>query len=289
MIPSQLDYIAADSVDEATQLLSETQGAKILAGGMSLLPAVKARLNEPELLVDIGRINDLVGISTGWLGKLRIGAMTTHASLIDHPELASYPVFSDAARVIADVQVRNRGTMGGSLAYADPAADWPAVFLAMGGEAVLNSQKNKRKVKAEEFFLSMMTSAVEATELLTEIHFSMDSKRAGSAYVKHRQPASGLALAGVAVNMVVDKKQRIEKIKIGVTGINAVPFLAKSLGEKLLAKALPAEFDLRALCENVEEAAPMEDLHGGVDYRRALLADVASKSISLAYQRATAA
>lgn len=288
MIPSPFDYIAANSIEQVAQLLSESKDAKILAGGMSLLPAVKARLNEPALLIDIGQLDELRGVSSGWLGKLSIGAMTTHASLIDHPELVSYPIFSDAARVIADVQVRNRGTMGGSLAYADPAADWPAVFLAMDGEAVLQSHKKKRKVKGEDLFVSMMTSAVAPTEMLTEIRFSVDSKRAGSAYVKQRQPASGLALAGAAVNLVVDKKQRIAKINIGVSGVNAVPFLARSLSEQLQGITLPEKFALRQLCENVDEADPLEDLHGGASYRKGLLAHVASQSITLAYQRATA-
>jgi len=289
MIPSQFDYIAAQSVEQATRLLEQTQGAKILAGGMSLLPAVKARLNEPGLLIDIGKLDELVGVSTGWLGRLKIGAMSTHVSLIDHPDLTAQPIFSDAARVIADVQVRNRGTIGGSLSYADPAADWPAVFLALEGEVLLRSHKKKRKVKAEDFFLSMMTSAVASNELLTEVAFSLDSKRAGNAYIKHRQPASGLALAGAAVNLVVDKKQRIEKINMGVSGVNAMPFLARSLSEKLQGGVLPSEDALQKLCAQVDECDPLEDLHGGADYRRALLANAASRSISLAYQRATAA
>ncbi|MBT4522664.1 MAG: xanthine dehydrogenase family protein subunit M [Halieaceae bacterium] len=287
MIPSQFDYVAAHSVDQVTQLLADNANAKILAGGMSLVPAVKARLKEPALLVDIGRISELVGVSSGLLGKLKIGAVTTHASLIDHPELAGLPIIADTARVIADLQVRNRGTIGGSLAYADPAADWTAVFLALEGEAVLKSRGKTRKVKGEDFFLSMMTSAVEEGELLTEIRFSPDGKRAGNAYVKHRQPASGLALAGVAVNLVLDRKRRIEKLSVGVTGINAVPFRAQSLRARMLGEPMPDETALRAHCEQIEEADPMEDLHGSVDYRRALLAVIARKALSLAHQRAT--
>ena len=289
MIPSKFDYIAANSAEEVTRLLADTPGAKVLAGGMSLLPAVKARLKVPSPLVDVGRVEGLAGVTSGWRGKVSIGAMTTHAALVNHGELESYPIFSETARVIADVQVRNRGTMGGSLAYADPAADWPAVFLALDGQVELRSQAGKRKIGGEALFVSMMTSAVDAGELLTQISFSLEHKRAGSAYVKHRQPASGLALAGAAVNLVVDRKQRIEKLAVGVTGVNAVPFLAKSLSKKLLGKMLLDAGSLRAQCGQVEEADPMEDLHGSAEYRRALLADAASRAIEKAYARACAA
>jgi carbon-monoxide dehydrogenase medium subunit len=283
MIPASFDYAVPTTVAEAGKLLAATPGAKVLAGGMSLIPAIKPRLSQPSLLVDIGRIPELGGISKRW-GKLRIGSGTTHAELIDHPELVDFPVFTDTARVIGDPQVRNRGTIGGSLAYADPAADWPALFLALEGEATLAGPGGKRKVKAEEFFVGMLTSAVGEGELLTELIIPAEGKRTGSAYCKIRHQASGLAVVGVAAQLMMDRKGRISKATIGITGVNTIPFRGLSIESRLVGVEPNRELFER-ICGEIAEADPMEDRLTPPDYRRQLLKVQAVKALETAVAR----
>ena len=285
MIPASFEYAAPATVAEACRLLAATPGAKVLAGGMSLIPALKPRLSQPSLVVDIGRIPELSGVSKSW-GKLHIGACTTHAGLIDHPELVDFPAFTDTARVIGDPQVRNRGTIGGSLAYADPAADWPALFLALEGEARLVGAGGKRKVKAEDFFLRMLGSDIGADELLTEIIFPAETKRSSAAYCKLRHQASGLAVVGVAARLTMDRKGRISRATIGVTGVNTIPFRARSI-ERLLVGIEPSRESLERICAGIAEADPMEDRLAPPDYRRQLLKVQALKALETAVARST--
>lgn len=286
MIPAEFDYTAPSTLDEAARRLAETSGAKVLAGGMSLIPAMKHRLAQPPLLVDIGRIAELEGVAER-RGRLRIGARTRHGELGRAPELSEFPIFAEAAREIGDVQVRNRGTFGGSLVHADPAADWPAVFLALDGEASLTGPKGRRTVKAGDFFVGMLTSAAGEGEILTDVALSLERKRAGSAYRKLRHPASGFAVVGVAVQLALDRKGRIDQIGVGVTGVNAVPFRARSLEARLRGQA-PSAAELRKLCEQVDEADPLEDPAASAEYRRHLLGVYAARSVAVALQRAAA-
>ncbi len=286
MIPGEFDYAAPRTLDEVTKLLATTPGAKVLAGGMSLIPAMKHRLATPPLVVDIARIPGLDGVSAQ-RGKLRIGARATHHSLLAHPELRGFPIFAETANLIGDAQVRNRGTFGGSLVHADPAADWPAVFLALGGEAKITGAKGQRSVAADDFFVGMLTSAVGEGDVLTEISLTPETARAGSAYEKLRQPASGFAIVGVAAQLALDAGGRIEWARLGVTGVNAVPFRATSLEQRLAGKA-PSAAELRALCANADEADPMQDLHASADYRRHLLGVFAARALARALVRAKA-
>lgn len=286
MIPESFDYCAPATLEEAGQRLTGTPGAKVLAGGMSLIPALKHRLVQAPLLVDIGRLPGLDGVSQR-RGRVRIGARTPHAELVAHPELSDQPVFGETAAVIGDVQVRNRGTFGGSLVHADPAADWPAVFLALDGEATLVGASGRRSVKAADFFAGMLTSALQGGELLTEVELSLERKRAGAAYRKLRQPASGFAIVGVAAQVVINRKGRIEAASIGVTGVNAVPFRARSVEARLSGQAPDADA-LRALCADVDEADPMEDLHASAEYRRHLAGVFVARAVAAALERARA-
>jgi len=166
LIPAEFNYAAPQSLEEAARLLDQTSGAKVLAGGMSLIPALKHRLAIPELLVDLGRVPGLGAIEEK-AGQIRIGASVTHAEVGSSPVLREYPIFAETATLIGDMQVRNRGTFGGSLVHADPAADWPALFLAFDGEATLTGPKGTRMVKAADFFTGMLATAVGEGELLT--------------------------------------------------------------------------------------------------------------------------
>jgi carbon-monoxide dehydrogenase medium subunit len=284
VIPAEFDYAAPATLDEALRLLAATPDAKVLAGGMSLIPALKHRLAQPPLLVDIGRIPELDGVSLR-SGKARIGARTTHATLLRHPELAEAPIFSDAASVIGDVQVRNRGSFGGSLAHADPGADWPAVFLALDGEATLAGPKGRRSVRARDFFTGMMSTALADGEILTELVLPLETKRAGAAYRKLRQPASGFAVVGVAAQLVLDRKGRIDAIAIGVTGVNATPFRAAGLEKRLRGEA-PDPAALRALCARVEEVDAVGDLFASAEYRAHLAGVFAARAVAAALARA---
>jgi carbon-monoxide dehydrogenase medium subunit len=286
VIPAEFDYVAPTSLEDAVRRLAAAPGAKVLAGGMSLIPAMKHRLAQPPLVVDIGRIPGLDVIAAEGKG-LRIGARATHAALADHPAARALPILADAAAVIGDVQVRCRGTFGGSLVHADPAGDWPAVFLALEGEATLVGSGGERRVAAEDFFVSMLTSAVREDEVLTAVSLPAGDRRRGSAYRKLRQLASGFALVGVAAVVGLDRKGRIERAALGVTGVNAVPFRARSVEARLAGAAGEAPA-LRAACAAVEEADPMEDLHASAAYRRHVLSVLAARALLAACQRAAA-
>jgi len=287
VIPAEFDYTAPGSLDEAVRALAEAPDAKVLAGGMSLIPAMKHRLAQPGRLVDLGRVAELEGLSEK-RGKVKIGARTLHGAFLHGEgaeELADYPVLAEAAAVIGDPQVRNRGTFGGSLVHADPAADWPALFLALDGEAQLVGPKGKRKVKAAEFFVGMLTSALARDEVLAEVELRFERKRAGAAYAKVRQPASGFAVVGVAAQVVLDRKGRIDEAAVGVTGVNPVPFRAAGLEQRLRGQEPGAEA-LAEACREVEEADPMEDPYASAPYRRHLLSVMARRAVAAACERA---
>src|SRR3989440_5707820 len=202
MIPVQFDYIAPATLDEAARLLAEHQDdAKLLAGGHSLIPAMKLRLAQHSLLIDIGRIKDLAYITEEG-NQIRIGAMTTHYQVESSERLKEIcPLLPECAASIGDVQVRNKGTIGGSLAHADPAADWPAAVLALDAELVATSAQGEHTIKAADFFVDMLTTALAPNEILREIRVPLANVGAGQAYLKLHHPASGFAVVGVAVQL----------------------------------------------------------------------------------------
>src|SRR5882762_458261 len=185
MIPAQFDYQAPQTLDQAIALLAQhPDDAKILAGGHSLIPAMKLRLAQPQLLIDIGRIADLAYIREE-ADQIRIGAMTTHYAIESSERLQKIcPLLPDCAAQIGDVQVRNRGTIGGSVAHSDPAGDWPAAIIALGAEMVAVSAAGERVIKADDFFVDMLTTALDPGEILREIRISTPSGRFGHSYMK---------------------------------------------------------------------------------------------------------
>src|ERR1051326_239787 len=194
MIPAQFDYAARATLDEALSLLAERpDDAKILAGGHSLIPAMKLRLAQPALLIDIGRVPDLAYIREEG-GRILIGAMTTHYQLESSERLREIcPLLPECAASIGDVQVRNKGTIGGSLAHADPAADWPAAAVALRAEMVALSARGERGVSRDRLFVDMLTTALRPDEVLREIRIASPPARTGQAYMKVYHPASGFA------------------------------------------------------------------------------------------------
>src|SRR3954463_10580378 len=177
MIPASFDYKRANSIEEALALLAQNEDGKILAGGHSLIPAMKLRLTQPPLLVDIARIKDLAYIREED-GQIRIGAATTHYQIESSDLLKSIcPLLPDCASHIGDVQVRNRGTIGGSVAHADPAGDWPAAIVALNAELVAVSRNGERTIKADDFFVDLLTTALEPGEILREIRINKTNSR----------------------------------------------------------------------------------------------------------------
>ncbi|MBM2803275.1 MAG: Xanthine dehydrogenase family protein subunit [Deltaproteobacteria bacterium] len=287
MIPASFDYIAPKSLAEALRALADHgEDAQILAGGHSLLPLMKLRLANPTLLIDVSKIAGLTEVRQQG-DKIIIGALATHYQ-IESSELLkkSCPLLGQTARVIGDVQVRNRGTIGGSLVHADPAADWPAAILALGGQLKISGAKDERWLDVEKFFLGPMTTAIAASEILTEIRLPAAARRSGCAYLKMPQQASGFAIVGVAVSLRVDVKGRCEDIGIGVTGLSDRPFRAHRVearlrGNKLTAKLIEASAAL--VSDGVD---PLEDLHAGADYRAHLARVYTGRAIQAAAKRA---
>jgi carbon-monoxide dehydrogenase medium subunit len=274
MIPAAFDYIAPQSLDEATRALkSHGEDAKLLAGGHSLLPLLKLRLANPTLLIDLSRIPGLAEISEQD-GKIAVGALATHYQ-IESSELLKKrcPLLPETAREIGDVQVRNRGTIGGSLTHADPAADWPAAVLALGGE---------------QYFLGPMTTAIEPNEILTEIRVPISFRRCGSAYQKMAQQASGFAIVGVAVSVRLDGKGRCDEIGIGVTGLSDKAFRAHAAEERLRGNKLTAKLIEESVARVADGIEPVEDLHANAQFRAHLACVYAARAIQEAVKRATA-
>jgi carbon-monoxide dehydrogenase medium subunit len=288
MIPAAFDYIAPRSLDEAVRALSEHgEEAKLLAGGHSLLPLLKLRLANPKLLIDLGKVPGLNEINQP-ADKIVVGALATHYQIESSKLLKSKcPLLSETARFIGDVQVRNRGTIGGSLSHADPSADWPAAIVALGSELKLSGPRGDRLVSAEEFFLGAMTTAIESTEILTEIRVPVSSRRYGSAYFKMAQQASGFAIVGVAVWLRMDAKDGCEDIGVGVTGLSDKPIRAKTVEERLRGNKLTSKLIEESASQVAENSYPLEDLHASAKFRAHLARVYTTRAIQEATRRAS--
>lgn len=265
MIPQSFEYSAPKTIDEALGLLAE--GAKPLAGGMSLIPMMKLRLAAPEHVVDLGRIRDLNYIREAG-GKLHIGATTTHHEVESSALVkAKCPLLAEAAACIGDVQVRNMGTIGGSVAHADPSADYPAALQALEAQFVLKGASGERTVSAADFFLDTFTTALEPGEIVREVVVPVEIGTVS--YQKVFQPASGFAIVGIAVRF--EKTGGVLKnVRIGVTGLANMSYRAKASEQALEGKAGTPE-EIRAAAALVPQGAEANsDLHASAEYRRHL-------------------
>ncbi len=290
MIPPQFDYVRPADVGETLRILKEREGeAKVLAGGYSLIPLLRYRLASPGLLVDI---RDLAGLDTiaEVDGELRIGARVTHGQLVSDPLIAArYQVFADAAPTIGDPQVRNWGTMGGSIAHADPAADWPAVLIATHASIVVRSADGERVIPAREFFIDTFVTAIELTELLTEVRVPAPHGRTGSAYASIERKAGDFATAGAAAVVRLDDDGTIASAGIALTAVAESQFAATH-AERLLVGARPGnEIFEDAGREAAAQARPVADNHGPVEYKRAMAAAMVERALHRAAERAAAA
>ena len=289
MIPSAFEYVRASSLAEATRLLATRAGdAKILAGGHSLLPMMKLRLSTPALLIDIGRLPELSGIREDG-GNLAIGACTTHYTIESSTLIQQRcPLLAETAAAIGDVQVRNRGTLGGSIAHADPAADWPAAIIALGAQLRLVHGGGERTVDATAFFVDLMTTALEGQEILTEIRVPLQAPRTGSAYLKVPQPASGFALAGVAAQVTLGTNNVVQEVAVGITGVGNTAFRAHATERALRGQPATAEAVAQAAAQAVDGVEALEDIHASPEYRLHLARVYTKRALHKAIERARA-
>ena len=286
MNPSQFAYQRAESIDEAIALLQKHgEGAKLIAGGHSLLPIMKLRLAEPELLIDIGRIAQLGGVRRDD-GEIAIGSLVTHHHIATDAQIRStVPLLADAAARVGDRQVRNRGTIGGALAHADAAADYPAAILALDATIAARGPRGEREIPAREFFLDFLTTALQPDEVLTEVRVSAPPEGHGWSYQKLANQASGYAIVGVGV-IVVDHDGVCADVRIGVTGTAAVPWRAEATETALRGQRLE-NGTVAAAAELVDGGIDaLDDLHGSAEYRRRVTRGLTRRAILEAAGRA---
>ena len=279
MHAAPFDYARPSTVDEAIALLSRHgEDAKVLAGGHSLIPAMKLRLAQPKVVVDIGRIAGLSYVREAG-GRVAIGAMTTHADIEASRLLTQKcPLLPETAGHIGDVQVRNKGTIGGSLVHADPAADYPAAILALDAEIDLAGPRGRRTVAAADFFVDLLQTAILSDEILTEIRVPITP--ASVAYEKTEQKASGFALAGVAVVMTADD------LRVGVTGVAARPYRAAAVEQALRGRRQPSpEAIEQAAAHAADGVDPLSDIHASAEFRAHLASVNTRRAIRRALDR----
>jgi aerobic carbon-monoxide dehydrogenase medium subunit len=286
MIPAAFEYHAPKTLDEALRLVQRHgDEAKLLAGGHSLLPLMKLRLAAPRYVIDIGHLRGMSYIREE-NGQIAIGALTTHAEIEQSSLLASQcPLLPETAAHIGDVQVRNRGTIGGSLAHADPGADYPAAILALDAEIIAANSSGTRAIPARDFFVDMLTTQLHPGEILTQIRIAPRREQSGAAYEKLPQPASGFAIVGVAANVSLGKAGKaIEQAAIGITGLAAKAFRAEAVERALAGKAASEKTIDDASRNAAQGVEPLSDLHASAEYRREMARVFARRAITRAIQ-----
>ena len=284
MYSPQFDYIRATSVAEAISLLGQHNDAKLLAGGHSLLPLMKIRLASPEILIDIGRIDDLKGISEK-SGMTRIGALTTHATIAASDLVPR--ALSEAASIVGDPQVRNRGTIGGNVAHADPASDLPAVLVALKATFHVTGPGGERSVAADDFFIGLFKTALNDGEILTDILVPVEGEGTGSAYAKLPNLASQYATVGAAAALAT-ANGNCTAAKVAVGGLTSSATRVPSVEESLVGNRLDAE-TIAAAAEAVQDDLGSDiigDIHASADYRKAMVTVYLRRALATAAERA---
>jgi carbon-monoxide dehydrogenase medium subunit len=277
MIPAEFDYAVAESVDDAIRLLGEGGAdARLLAGGHSLLPLMKLRFAAPSLLVDLRNVGELRGIETGD-DSLRIGALTRHAELQARDDLG---LIATVAREIADQQVRNRGTIGGSLAHGDAAADMPAVLLAMGGSVVVRGAGGEREIAAEDLFEGYLTTAIQPGEVLTEVRVPSFAGY-GHGYEKFNRRSEDWAMVGVCA-LVKSAGGVCEDVRIGLTHMASTPLRASAAEDALRGQPLDEEHIAAAAALAAEGTSPQADINATADYKRHLARVLTRRALTTA-------
>lgn len=285
MIPAAFGYQRSSTLEEALKAISSASGTvKLLAGGQSLLPLLKLRLGSADKLVDIGRLTELKGVRQLADGRLAVGALTTYSELADSPA-RHYGLLGDALPTIGDVQVRNRGTIGGAVAHADPASDLPACLLALDAEVVARSVRGERTIPIDGFFTGPFTTALAPDELITEVRLPGPRKDAGSAYVSLEQPASGYAMVGVAAVVFVAADDTIAGANIALTGVGGHAYRARAV-EAALAGSDASSAAIEAAASHATDGVDVaSDIHADRAYRTAMAAVYTRRAIEAALAR----
>lgn len=286
MYPAEFEYFAPRSVSEALELLGRYgEDAKILAGGQSLLPMMKLRIAGPKYLIDVNRIDGLGGLRRE-SGRLVIGALCRHADIAGSALVREQlPLMADAAQLTADVQVRNRGTVAGSLAHADPAGDWPAALLALDTEVHIAGRAGTRTVPLHEFIVDAYTTQLETAEMVVGVSVTIPPPPSGGAYVKFEKRAGDFAVASVGVQVTLDG-DRCRSVAISLGALGPTAIRARAAEESLEGDA-PSAGRLDAAARLVQEAAqPFADTRGSVDYKRHLAGVLFSRAFAAALDRA---
>lgn len=286
MHPASFGYQAPGSLQEAFALLQEHgEDAKVLAGGHSLLPAMKLRLTQPEVLIDLRRIPGLSGIRVDG-DTLVIGALTTHTEVGTSEDVRRLlPGLADTASVIGDLQVRNRGTMGGSVAHADPGADLPVTLTALDASFVLASSGGERTVPADQFFVDFFTTALEPHEILTAIRIPLPSTPARTSYAKLPHPASGYVVVSAAAALSVDDSGACTGARVVLGGVSGTPHRATAAEAALAGQALTTEVMEAAAARAAQDIDPHPDSYADEEYKRHMAVVYARRAIQAAAAR----
>jgi carbon-monoxide dehydrogenase medium subunit len=285
MIPGSFEYFAPRSLPDAVKFLSaHKDDVKILSGGQSLIPLMKMRLSKPAYVVDIGRIPGLDTI-TEEANNLIVGALVTHEQIEYSPLLKSKcPLLPQTATTIADVQVRNRGTIGGSIAHADPAGDWPAAVIALDAEIKVFGPSGERWVKCDDFFLGLLMSVLEPDEIVTAIKVPITGSDK-TAYQKAAPRSSGFAVTGVAVRLAIDAAGTCSHAAIGITGVADKAYRPERTEQLLIGKKLDQKLIEQAAAESTRNIEVIEDINGSSEYRAHLTHVYVARAIEEALSR----
>ena len=289
MITHPFTYQAPATIEEAVRALGGTGDAKVIAGGHSLLPLMKLGLAQPETLIDLRRIASLREIRTEADGTIAIGALATHRTIAhDQTVRTKLAALAEAARAVGDLQVRARGTIGGSLAHADSAADEPAPTLAYDATIRAIGPKGRRDIRARDYFKGTFETALAANEILAEIRFPAQPSLTGSAYAKFAHPASGFAVTGVAAVITIKSDGSVERAAIGVTGAAAAPYRAAEAEKALAGSKGDGKSIAAAAAKAADGITALSDLVASSEYRKHLVTVYAKRAIERAIERARA-
>lgn len=287
MKPAAFEYYAPHSLDEAINLLATHKaGAKLLAGGQSFAPMANFRVLRPEVVIDLNRIAELGYIRESG-SVIAIGAMTRHRE-VERSDLVAKrcPLIASAVPNIGHAVIRNRGTVGGSLSHADPAAEWPVVAMALGATMVARSPRGERQIPAAEFFAGLLTTALEADEILTGIRFPGVPARTGAEFLEVSRRHGDFALVSVGAQVTLSANGTVEGAKLALGGVGAGPFDANALAGRLAGTKAQDE-DIEALGKDVaERLEPMDDLHASSAYRKEVAAVLVGRALRAAVARA---
>jgi carbon-monoxide dehydrogenase medium subunit len=287
MHPASFDYYRASSIEDARRLLQAHPGAKVIAGGHSLVPLMKMRLAQPAALVDIGRIQELKGIASSG-STIRIGALTTHAELASSTALRSTcPILGEAAAMIGDTQVRNWGTIGGNIAHADPASDLPTVLVALEAQVRIAGGKGERTTPIGEFLQGMMTTTLGADEIVVAIDVPTRTAGRGMAYVKFSHPASYYAVVGAAAVVSVEKGV-CSSVRVALGGLLPAAKRCPAVEKALTGQPSSPDAASRAAADVARDLGDdlLEDVFASAEYRKAMAPVYVGRALRLALQRA---